>query len=84
MSNTSIPSVPEPAGSAGELHRLFGDRWDIARVSVEAWVATHRSENGRHIRVLAGEPAELLRKIRVAEHADAGDGGWNSGTCSTT
>jgi hypothetical protein len=83
MSDPTIPTTPEPATPAGELHRLYADRWDIAHVTLEVWVATYRSADGSHIRVLAGEPAELLRKVRDAEDAGPGDGGWNSGSCST-
>ena len=61
MSDPTIPTTPEPATPAGELHRLYADRWDIARVTLEVWVATYRSADGSHIRVLAGPPSCFAR-----------------------
>ena len=63
----SLADEPEPGDPAGEMRRLFGDRWEIQRVTVEVWVATHKSDDGRHVRVLAGAPDELLRKLRAAD-----------------
>jgi hypothetical protein len=52
----------------GDLHRGFGDRWQIEQPALGIWSATHRSGDGRHVRVIiAHGPEELAGKLAIAE-----------------
>jgi hypothetical protein len=65
MSESNTPQPPDAADPAAEVRHLFGDRWEITRVTVEVWVAVKR--DGDQTRIIAGQPDQLIQKIRTAE-----------------
>lgn len=71
MNDHPSHAVPAPSAEdpeSGELHRRFGDRWQIEQPALGVWSATHRSAGGRHIRVIIGpSAAELMGKLAAAE-----------------
>ncbi len=73
MSDLSSPATPAPPAAAdheGELHRRFGDRWQIEQPALGVWSATRRSTDGRRIRmIIAHGPAALAGKLETAETA---------------
>ncbi len=76
MNDHPVTPAATPPPGPGELHRRFGDRWQIELDhQLGVWSAVRRSEDGRHIRVLIGRTAdELLGKLTTAEQAEPPEG----------
>jgi hypothetical protein len=62
------PTPPERAALADLLHD-HGERWQIEQhPDLPAWIAVHRSGDGRHIRCLVAHSLEeLADKLETAE-----------------
>jgi hypothetical protein len=75
MNDHPSPATPAPPAQpdpGGEFQRRFGDRWQIEQPALGIWSATHRSEDGRHIRcIVARTAAELADMLETAETAES-------------
>ena len=70
MENHRVTPATTPPSDDGDLRRRFGNRWQIEQPALGIWSATHRSEDGRHIRCIAARTAaELVGKLETAETA---------------
>ena len=75
MAMENHPGMPGTTPSDdGDLQLRFGDRWQIEQPALGIWSATHRSRDGRHVRVIiAHGPEELAgnsRSPKRAQHAE--------------
>lgn len=68
LSSPATTAPPAQPDQEGELQRRFGERWQIEQPALGIWSATHRSEDGRHIRcIVERTAAQLIGKLEAAE-----------------
>jgi hypothetical protein len=62
----TMPEGGDASTDTGELHRRFGDRWQISRTQFNVWTAVLKEGTRTHV-VVEFSATDLLAKLEAEE-----------------
>ena len=68
MCQENTPEPDDASNDTGELHRRFGDRWQISRSRFDVWTAAKKRGHERSHVIVEFSASDLMAKLERAEN----------------